>query len=135
MYFTLSLWYKLTDKTRYGAYMALIGATITLVLNFALIPVMGYMGSAIAVFVCFLVMLVLSYFLGQKHFPVPYDLKRIGSYFLAAMVIVSIAQFTLDLQVILKYSINLVLALAFIVLVFKWEINELKRFIPFINKS
>jgi phosphate starvation-inducible membrane PsiE len=96
---------------------------------------MGYMGSAIAVFVCFLVMLVLSYFLGQKHFPVPYDLKRIGSYFLAAMVIVSIAQFTLDLQVILKYSINLVLALAFIVLVFKWEINELKRFIPFINKS
>ncbi|WP_321347902.1 polysaccharide biosynthesis C-terminal domain-containing protein [uncultured Draconibacterium sp.] len=135
MYFTLSLWYKLTDKTRYGAYMALIGATITLVLNLALVPVMGYMGSAFAVFVCFLVMLVISYFLGQKHFPVPYDLKRIGSYFLAAMVIVGIAQFTLDLQVILKYSINLVLALAFIVLVFKWEINELKRFIPFINKS
>jgi len=135
MYFTLSLWYKLTDKTRYGAYMALIGATITLVLNLALVPVMGYMGSAIAVFVCFLVMLLISYFLGQKHFPVPYDLKRIGSYFLAAMVIVGIAQFTLDLQVIIKYSINIVLALAFIVLVFKWEINELKRFIPFINKS
>ena len=134
MYFTLSLWYKLTDKTRYGAYMALIGATITLVLNLALVPVMGYMGSAIAVFVCFLVMLVISYFLGQKHFPVPYDLKRIGSYFLAAMVIVGIAQFTLDLQVLIKYSINLVLVMAFIVLVFKWEINELKRFIPFINK-
>nr|WP_319998470.1 polysaccharide biosynthesis C-terminal domain-containing protein [uncultured Draconibacterium sp.] len=135
MYFTLSLWYKLTDKTRYGAYMALIGATITLVLNLALVPVMGYMGSAIAVFVCFLVMLLISYFLGQKHFPVPYDLKRIGSYFLAAMVIVGIAQFTLDLQVIIRYSINVVLTLAFIVLVFKWEINELKRFIPFINKS
>ena len=134
MYFTLSLWYKLTDKTRYGAYMALIGATITLVLNLALVPVMGYMGSAIAVFVCFLVMLLISYFLGQKHFPVPYDLKRIGSYFLAAMVIVGIAQFTLDLQVIIRYSINVVLTLAFIVLVFKWEINELKRFIPFINK-
>nr|WP_320020494.1 polysaccharide biosynthesis C-terminal domain-containing protein [uncultured Draconibacterium sp.] len=135
MYFTLSLWYKLTDKTRYGAYMALIGATITLVLNLTLVPVMGYMGSAIAVFVCFLVMLLISYFLGQKHFPVPYDLKRIGSYFLAAMVIVGIAQFTLDLQVIIRYSINVVLTLAFIVLVFKWEINELKRFIPFINKS
>ena len=135
MYFTLSLWYKLTDKTRYGAYMALIGAIITLVLNLALVPVMGYMGSAIAVFVCFLVMLLISYFLGQKHFPVPYDLKRIGSYFLAAMVIVGIAQFTLDLQVIIRYSINVVLTLAFIVLVFKWEINELKRFIPFINKS
>ena len=135
MYFTLSLWYKLTDKTRYGAYMALIGATITLVLNLALVPGMGYMGSAIAVFVCFLVMLLISYFLGQKHFPVPYDLKRIGSYFLAAMVIVGIAQFMLDLQVIIRYSINVVLTLAFIVLVFKWEINELKRFIPFINKS
>jgi len=79
------------------------------------------MGSAIAVFVCFLVMLLMSYFMGQKHFPVPYDLKRIGSYFLAATVIVGIAQFTLDLQVIIKYSINIVLTLAFVGLIFKWE--------------
>ena len=71
MYFTLSLWYKLTDKTRYGAYMAIIGAGVTLVLNFALVPLMGYMGSAIAVFSCYLIMLVISYLLGQKHYPVP----------------------------------------------------------------
>ncbi|HYQ58116.1 MAG TPA: polysaccharide biosynthesis C-terminal domain-containing protein [Draconibacterium sp.] len=135
MYFTLSLWYKLTDKTRYGAYMALIGAAITVVLNLALVPKMGYMGSAIAVFTCFLIMLVLSYFLGQKHFPVPYDLKRIGSYFLAATVVVVIAQFTLELSTVIKYLIHIVLVMAFMGLIFKYEINELKRFIPFINKS
>lgn len=134
IYFTLSLWYKLTDKTRYGAYMALIGASITLILNLALVPFMGYMGSAIAVFCCFLVMLVISYFLGQKHFPVPYNLKRIGSYFLVAIIISGISQFTPHLFAEAKYFIHILLVLAFIFLVFRLEINELKRFIPFINR-
>lgn len=135
MYFTLSLWYKLTDKTRFGAYMALSGAAITLVLNLALVPVIGYMGSAIAVFCCFLVMLVMSFILGQKHYPVPYDLKRIGSYFLAATIIVIAAQFTLDLTPIFKYLLNTILVFVFILVIFKLEKNELKRFIPFINKG
>ena len=135
MYFTLSLWYKLTDKTRFGAYMALSGAAITLVLNLALVPVIGYMGSAIAVFCCFLVMLVMSFILGQKHYPVPYDLKRIGSYFLAATIIVIAAQFTLDLTPIFKYLLNTILVFVFILVIFKLEKNELKRFIPFINRG
>ncbi|WP_321369828.1 polysaccharide biosynthesis C-terminal domain-containing protein [uncultured Draconibacterium sp.] len=135
MYFTLSLWYKLTDKTRFGAYMALTGAAITLILNLALVPVIGYMGSAIAVFCCFLVMLIMSFVLGQKHYPVPYDLKRIASYFLAAIVIVIAAQFTLDLTPLFKYFLNTIFVFAFILVVFKLEKNELKRFIPFINKA
>ncbi|MDX8337816.1 polysaccharide biosynthesis C-terminal domain-containing protein [Draconibacterium sp. IB214405] len=135
MYFTLSLWYKLTDKTRFGAYMALTGAAITILLNLAFVPVMGYMGSAIAVFCCFLVMLIMSFVLGKKHYPVPYDLKRIGSYFLAATVLVIAAQFTLELSPIFKYLLNAVLVFAFILVVFKLEKNELKRFIPFINKG
>ena len=66
IYFTLSLWYKLKDMTRYGAYIALIGAIITLALNFILIPIMGYVGSAIAVLVCFFTMMVISFSIGQK---------------------------------------------------------------------
>jgi len=80
IYFNLSIWYKLTNKTLYGAYIAIFGATITLVLNFLLIPVIGYMGSAWATFICYASMMIVSYLIGQKHFPVKYDFKRIIGY-------------------------------------------------------
>jgi len=129
IYFTLSLWYKLTDKTRYGAYMALVGATITLVLNIVLIPVMGYMGSAIAVFTCFLVMMILSYILGHKFYPVPYDLKRILSYFVIAMVLYAISFYTRDLTNILKYLAHTFFILFFLIMVGTFEKEELKKLI------
>lgn len=127
MYFTLSLWYKLKDMTRYGAYMALTGATITLVLNFALIPVMGYMGSAIAVFVCFLTMMIVSYVLGQKHYPVPYNTKRIGTYFLIAGILFAVSWFSGRLSPLYKYLIHTVLLSTFLVSVFIFEKNELSK--------
>jgi O-antigen/teichoic acid export membrane protein len=80
IYFNLSIWYKLTNKTLYGAYIAIFGATITLVLNFLLIPVIGYMGSAWATFICYASMMIVSYLIGQKYFPVKYDFKRITGY-------------------------------------------------------
>ncbi len=126
MYFTLSLWYKLKDMTRYGAYMALTGAAVTLVLNIVLIPVMGYMGSAIAVFVCFLTMMVISYVLGQKHYPVPYDLKRIGIYFLTATVFFSISFVTSSFSVFLKYLIHTTFLVLFLLTVYRFEKRELK---------
>jgi O-antigen/teichoic acid export membrane protein len=129
IYFTLSLWYKLTDKTRYGAYMALVGAAITLILNILLIPVMGYMGSAIAVFTCFLFMMILSYILGQKFYPVPYDLKRILSYFVLAMVLYSVSFYTRDLTNVLKYSAHTFFLLFFLITVAINEKGELKKLI------
>ncbi len=94
IYFALSMWYKLIDKTRYGAYIAIVGAIITIALNVVLIPIMGYMGSAIAVFVCFLVMMIISYFLGQKHYPIPYDVKSLTFYFVTALVLYFISTYT-----------------------------------------
>ena len=130
IYFTLSLWYKLTDKTRYGAYMALIGAVITLVLNIVLIPGIGYMGSAIAVFSCFLAMTIISYFLGQKVYPVPYDLKRIAIYFLIALIIYIASNFTLNLNTLIgKYALNTILLVLFLSVVFRLEKNELMKLI------
>jgi O-antigen/teichoic acid export membrane protein len=134
MYFTLSLWYKLTDKTRYGAYIALFGAAITLVLNIVLIPVMGYMGSAIAVFICFLIMMLISYFMGQKHYPVPYDIKRIGSYFLVAMVLYSLSFFTHDLSLVIKYLSHITFMGLFLLVVFRFEKSEISRLFK-INKK
>ena len=86
IFFSLSLWYKLTDKTRFGAYMALGGAAITLTLNIILVPKMGYYGAAIAILVCSVCMTITSYILGQKYYPIPYELKRIAMYFGLAML-------------------------------------------------
>jgi O-antigen/teichoic acid export membrane protein len=80
IFYNLSIWYKLTEKTKYGAYLSIFGAIITLILNFVLIPIIGFIGSAIATLVCYFSMTVASYFIGRKHFPIPYNLKTIGLY-------------------------------------------------------
>ena len=77
VFINLSIWYKLSGQTMYGAYLSIFGAIITLVLNYWWIPIFGYMGSAWATFICYFAMMVLSYFVGQKHYPVNYDLIRI----------------------------------------------------------
>ncbi|AWG20811.1 polysaccharide biosynthesis protein [Flavobacterium faecale] len=80
IYTNLSVWYKLIDKTYIGAYISIVGAVITLVLNYLLIPSMSYMGSAIATLAAYGSMMGISYFLGNKYYPIPYDFKKIGSY-------------------------------------------------------
>ncbi len=135
MYFTLSLWYKLKDMTRYGAYMAIIGALVTLILNFALLPVMGYMGSAIAVFTCYLIMLVISYLLGQKHYPVPYPVKRIGSYFFVALSLFALSRLTNEYSPLLKYFLHTVFMVLFLLTVFKFEKSELSGLFKFNKKK
>ncbi len=80
IYYNLSIWYKLTEKTKYGAYLSIFGAIITLILNVVLIPIIGFVGSAIATLVCYFSMSAASYFIGKRHFPIPYSLKRISLY-------------------------------------------------------
>lgn len=82
--YNLSLWYKLTDKTRLGASVSVIGAVFTFILNWTLIPILGYMGSAYATFISYLVMVLISYFWGQKHYPVPYQVGKNLLYIIAA---------------------------------------------------
>ena len=80
IYTNLSVWYKLIDKTRIGAYISLIGAAITLILNYLLIPTMSYYGSAIATIAAYGSMMIISYKMGQKQYPIPYDMTKIFSY-------------------------------------------------------
>lgn len=82
IHYNLSIWYKLTDKTIYGAIITGIGAFITIILNYFLIPSMGYFGSAIATLVTFLSMMTLNYILGQIHHPIPYPIAKIAEYIL-----------------------------------------------------
>lgn len=91
IYHNLSVWYKVTDRTKFGAYISVIGALITLALNFILIPIISYKGSAIATLAAYGSMMLISYFLGQKHYKVPYNLKKIGGYLLLSLVLASVS--------------------------------------------
>ncbi len=80
IYYNQSVWYKLTDRTHAGGTIAIVGAIVTLVLLFTLIPSMGYMGAAWATLVCYASMAVISYLWGQRHYPVPYNVSRVLAY-------------------------------------------------------
>ncbi|MVO09603.1 oligosaccharide flippase family protein [Flavobacterium sp. TP390] len=85
IYNNLSVWYKLTDKTKMGMYISIIGAIVTLVINFLLIPMWSYMGSAIATISAYGTMMLISYYLGNKYYPIPYDMKKIMSYLILSI--------------------------------------------------
>ncbi|MGQ7870223.1 lipopolysaccharide biosynthesis protein [Sunxiuqinia sp. sy24] len=129
IYYTLSLWYKLTDKTRFGAYFAIVGAGISLILNILFIPQFGYMASAWAMLICFVTMVVLSYIFGQKYFPVKYPLKRIGLYFLTAMIIYFVAIFLNLTPSVWMYFVHTMLITVFLLLAFLLERKEIYRFL------
>ena len=86
IYTNLSVWYKLTNQTHIGAYISIVGAIITLVLNYLLIPSMSYYGSAIATIAAYGTMMLISYILGNKYYPIPYDMKKISAYLVISIV-------------------------------------------------
>lgn len=87
VFFNLSLWYKLTDKTIWGTWFSLLGLGVTVALNFILVPRMGYMGCAWAALACYGVMMVTSYIVGRRKMAVPYPTRRLTAYFVAAMAL------------------------------------------------
>lgn len=80
IYNNLSVWYKLTDRTKMGAYISIVGALLTLILNYLLIPKFSYYGSAIATISAYGSMMLISYILGNKYYPIPYEKEKIGGY-------------------------------------------------------
>ena len=116
IYYNLSIWYKLTEKTKYGAYLSIFGAIITLSLNFTLIPVLGFVGCAWATLVCYFSMTFASYYLGKRHFSVPYQVKRITLYLLVMLCIYFCIYFTN-----LNMWINSLFLLGFVIFVYRFE--------------
>ncbi len=122
IYFNLAIWYKLTDKTRYGMYLSIVGAIITIAFNYIMIPRIGFMASAWATLFAYGVMMLISYVLGQKHYKVPYNVKSIVGYLVLAIVFSIIT-----LNPISNYYINTGLVLVFLAIVFLSEKKELKQ--------
>lgn len=88
VYYNISIWFKLTDRTYYGTWITILGAVITIVGNYFLIPIMGYMGSSIATLLCYFTMAVVCYILGQRHHPIPYTLTRDVGYIVIACCLI-----------------------------------------------
>ena len=117
IYYNLSVWYKLTDKTSYGAYISIFGAIITVVANMALIPILGFEGSAWATLMCYTSMMILSFFLGRKHYSIPYPLKRITLYFVLTCCVYIIIQkigWTNEMTKIIIGNLTLIIAVGLI---------------------
>lgn len=91
IYINLSIWYKLSDQTRYGLYISGIGAVLTVVLNIIFIPEYSYVASAWISLTAYTTMMILSYVMGQKNYPIPYDLKKNAAYLLASVGIVFVS--------------------------------------------
>ena len=121
VYHNLAIWYKLTDKTRFAMLFSIIGAIITILMNVILIPKIGFIASAWATLLAYGSMMVLSYFIGKKYYPVPYNLNKSGSY-LVASILISFISFQYFRE---NYLVSIGFVLAFGILIFWNEKKEL----------
>ena len=129
IYTSLSIWYKLSDKTKFGAYISGAGVIITLLINFLFIPNYGYLASAFATLACYGSMMILSYILGQKHYKVPYNLWKFLLYISAGLLIYGISipfNSAKELSWI-QYGYHTLLIFSFIILVIVIEKPFKKR--------
>ena len=128
IYYNLSLWYKLTDKTIWATYFGFTGMAITLLLIFILIPKIGIIGGAIAFASGYFVMMIFSYFKGQKVYYVPYNIPKILSYIFIALFIFFIDKFVLIDKKFISYIFKTFLFALYVVYFFRIEkINPLKK--------
>jgi O-antigen/teichoic acid export membrane protein len=127
IYTNLSVWYKLIDRTKIGAYISIIGALVTLALNYLLIPSMSYYGSAIATIAAYGSMMIISYKMGQKHYPIPYDMNKILSYLGITIVFSAISFYIPFLRE--NYYIKVLLLALFMYFIYYNEKETLLRII------
>lgn len=125
IYFNLSIWFKITDKTTFSFWITLVGAFVSLIVIFTLVPVLGYLGGALSTLICYLVMTTLCYYYGQKHYPIPYQTGKGIVYLLFAFGL-SYAGFFLTLDsFFFGFLAKNSLVVLFLILVGILEKNEL----------
>jgi len=127
IYTNLSVWYKLIDKTKIGAYISIIGAVVTLTLNYVLIPKISYYGSAIATIAAYGTMMVISYRMGQKKYPIPYDINKIMGYLIVTIIFSGLSFYIPYVRE--NYLIKIALLLLFLYFIYFNEKTALRRII------
>lgn len=129
IYYNLSVWYKLTNKTMLGASVAIIGALVTLILNYIWIPKYGYIGSAWATLFCYASMVLISYWQGLKHYPVPYQIFKLSFYLIAAVLLYFFHQKWINNlgNTALKFTLSSLLLLAYGSVITYFEFKKAKN--------
>ena len=136
--FNLSIWYKLTGQTRYGAYITVGGALITLIVNWTLIPVIGYIAAAWGHLITYVAMCAASYFIGQKFYPVQYNVKKMGFYIGISLLLFALSYFVIPFdrfgehRFVIKTVVNTCILLVFVGIVLKKEVKSMK-FVKFLK--
>ncbi|WP_417865401.1 polysaccharide biosynthesis C-terminal domain-containing protein [Xanthomarina gelatinilytica] len=123
IYHNLSVWYKITDRTKFGAYISVFGAFLTLLLNIWLIPKISYIGSALATLAAYASMMMISYYFGKKYYPIPYNLKKISVYLLLSIGLSAITFYGFRGN----YVVGISALIVFLGLVFQLEKNDLRK--------
>lgn len=132
IYFNLSIWYKLTDKTKYGAILSILGCLISVLINIQLVPIFGFVASAWAVLASNMLVMIVSYILGQKYFPVNYQLKTLLFYTILTVVFYIVGIYLPIDNQILKLSFRSILLIVYIAIIVKKDLPLSQ--IPIINK-
>lgn len=127
IFFNLSLWYKLTDKTIWGTWFSLFGLAVTLVLNILFVPRYGYMACAWAAFACYGSMMLASYFVGRRVNPVGYDIPRILGYFAAAMILYGASILLATGNLAVDFPLRALLLASYCALVWLREVRSPRR--------
>lgn len=108
IYHNLSVWYKITDRTKFGAYISIVGALVTLIINVAFIPSYGYKASAVATLAAYAIMMLLSFYFGKKYYPIPYNLKKISLYLSLSIVFSALSFYQFRTNYIVGVSLLIV---------------------------
>lgn len=132
VYFNLSFWYKLIDETKWGAYFSFAGCAVLIAVNVIFVPVYGYMACAWAGFAGYAVAMLLSYAVGQKKYPVRYDLKGIFVYVSIAMILYLVAEYLPFEDMLSTLAVRTLLLFVFIAYIVKKDLPL--REIPFVNR-
>ena len=125
IYHNLSVWYKITDRTKFGAYISVIGAGITLLVNLMFITSFNYMASAMATLAAYFSMTLLSYYFGRKHYPIPYNIKKISIYLILAISLSALSFYQFRAQ----YLIGSALIGILLLIIWQNEKATIKQFL------
>lgn len=128
IYYNVSIWYKLSDNTKYGAFISIIGLVVTLVISIVFLPRIGYAASAWATLASYFIMVVLGYFIGQAKFPISYPVRKIVTDLFIIAIIMLLAQYIrAEAGAVAKYLLFTIIAFAYVFYMWKAEPREWRK--------
>lgn len=132
IYYNFSVWYKITDRTEWGAYISLIGAAITIIFNLIFIPKYSYTAAAWVTLAAYSVMTLLSYFIGQRYYAIPYQTGKMILYVVIAIIFWLISDFLTSIPLLshkgLRYSVHTAIFVFYLLMAYQLEKNSIKKY-------